>query len=80
MYNSAEYSYENEKHHLTDDDALEQYKKAKTLHPDAIVVLEDLECGHWDVDIYKTPEQKEVFYKNRLTKLFSQWREKVAYR
>ena len=76
MYNSFEYSYENTKHHLDDDEALEYYKRAKKLHPDAIVVLEDLACGHWDVDIYETPEQKELFYKKRLSNYFNKWRKK----
>jgi hypothetical protein len=78
MYNTVEYSYEDKKHHLTDDDTLEAYKKAKSLHPNAIVVLEDLACGHWDVDIYETPEQKESFYKKRLAKIFNQWRNRVG--
>lgn len=73
MYNTVEYSYENEKRHLHDDDALERYKEAKLQHPGAIVVLNDLDCGHWDVDIYETPEEKEKFYKKTVSKTMNHW-------
>lgn len=76
MY-SAEYTYNEEEHHLTENGALEAYKKARTEHPGAIVVLDDLNCGHWDVDIYETPEQKEAFYKREVVKLLRYWRSKV---
>ena len=80
MNNTVEYSYENEKRHLHGNDALERYKEAKLLYPNAIVVLNDLDCGHWDVDIYETSKQKEVFYKKRLSQILNQWRKKLSYR
>lgn len=80
MYNTVEYTYEDQKHHLTDDDAVDAYKKAKRLHPDALVILDDLSCGHWDVDIFETPKQKEVFYQKRLSRLLREWRNKITHR
>ncbi len=72
MYNTVEYSYDTGNRHLTDDEALDYYKKAKATHPNAIVVLDDLNCGHWDVDICVTDEQKKMFYRRRLEGLYKQ--------
>lgn len=77
MYNVVEYSYDDEKHHLNDKEALEAYTKAKKLHPGAIVVLDDLACGHWDVDIYETPEQKNAYYTKAIVRKLKQWRDKA---
>lgn len=77
MSNYTEYTFESKDQHLKEVDVLDQYKKAKALNPDAIVILEDLSCGHWNVNIYKTPEQKEEFYKKRISRLFGEWRRKL---
>ncbi len=56
-----EYSYDDDTRHLEDSEALEKYKSVKALHPDALVVLDDLKCGHWDVEVYKTEEEKQEY-------------------
>ena len=70
MYTS-DYSYENEKTHLSENDVLESYKKTRMENPGAIVVLKDLDCGHWDVEVYDTPERKEVYYRQSISKLLN---------
>ncbi len=60
-----EYSYEDDTQHLKDDEALEAYKREKARNPDALVVLDDLPCGHWDVEVYKTDEEKEEYLGKR---------------
>lgn len=64
-----EYSYEENTRHLDDGEALEKYKREKIANPDAVIVLDDLACGHWEVDVYKTPEEKEGFLRKRLAEL-----------
>ncbi len=56
-----EYSYEDDTFHLTDEEALETYRREKAIHPDALIVLDDLHCGHWDVEVYKTRDEKEEY-------------------
>jgi len=60
-----EYSYEDDTPHLNDEEALEAYRRKKARHPDALVVLDDLHCGHWDVEVYKTEEEKEAYLGKR---------------
>jgi hypothetical protein len=60
-----EYSYEDETLHLNDEEALESYRREKTRHPDALVVLDDLRCGHWDVEVYETEKEKEEYLGKR---------------
>lgn len=62
--------YEVEKDHLTGDEALDKFQREKTNHPDAIITLEDFDCGHWEVNTYRTELEKQVFYRSRLSKLF----------
>jgi len=68
--NILEYSYDENTRHLDDDEALEKYNREKSLHPDAIITLVDLDCGHWDVETYKTSEEKESFLRKKLSSLW----------
>lgn len=68
-----DYSYDDETHHLDDDEALEKYKREKALHPDALIVLDDLACGHWDVDVYKSSDEKEAFLRKRVDKILEKF-------
>lgn len=61
-----EYSYEDDTCHLDDDEALEIYRREKAIHPDALIVLDDLHCGHWDVEVYRTEEEKEEYLGKRV--------------
>ena len=72
MYSTVEYTYDNDRRHLSDDDAIEAYKSAKLSHPDAIVILEDLNCHHWDVRVYENEKQKELYYHKRLNSVYRQ--------
>ena len=60
-----EYSYDENTEHLDDAEALEMYRREKAQHPDALVVLDDLSCGHWDVEVYKTEEEKREYLEKR---------------
>lgn len=62
----VEYSYDDETHHLKDDEALEKYKHEKAFHPDALIVLQDLECGHWDVETYTSDTEKQEYLQKRV--------------
>ena len=52
--------------HLNDREASDTYRKEKTNNPDAIVTLEELVCGHWNVGVYATPAEKEAFLYNKM--------------
>lgn len=67
MNGVAEYTYE--KNHLTEAEALERYEREKSLYPDGLVVLEDLDCGHWEVNVYRTESEKEIFFQKKLTEM-----------
>ncbi|HYG10004.1 MAG TPA: hypothetical protein VD835_08670 [Pyrinomonadaceae bacterium] len=70
MSTVLEYSYEENTRHLDDSEALEKYKREKAVNPDALIVLDDLRCGHWEVEVYKTPQEKENFLRKRLAELW----------
>jgi len=61
-----EYSYEPK--HLSEAEALLRYQREKSAKPDAIVVLDSLDCGHWIVRTYSTDSEKHRFYKRKLSK------------
>lgn len=66
-----EYSYDAISSHLSEKKAIEQYKRAKSLYPDALVELKDYDCGHWSVHVYQTPSEKQEFFHRRLNGIFS---------
>lgn len=67
-----EYSYEDKTTHIREADVLKNYKEQKTLYPNAVVTVDNLDCGHWRIETFKTEEQKQVFYKKKLSKMVSE--------
>jgi phosphoenolpyruvate-protein kinase (PTS system EI component) len=68
MSELLEYTYEEEKpDHLSEREALESYARAKREHPDALIVLRDLDCGHWQIKTYETDAEKNAFLSKRLS-------------
>jgi hypothetical protein len=63
MSDTLEYSYEEAPSHLTESEALDGYTKARLEHPDALVRLRDLDCGHWQVTIHETPAEKDALFR-----------------
>jgi len=66
MREMEEYTYGSKSKHLNNREASDTYRNEKTNHPDAIVTLEELACGHWTVDVYATPAEKETFLYNKI--------------
>ena len=66
-----EYSYDIVSSHLSEKKAIEQYERAKSSYPDALVELKDYDCGHWSVQIYQTPSEKQEFFHRRLNSILS---------
>jgi hypothetical protein len=68
-----EYRYDTD--HLSETEAFQQYRTEKALHPDSIVTLEKLDCGHWAVRVYSSVSEKEALLRKKLddyiTNLFS---------
>ena len=60
------YDYEEKKDHLDADEALKVFLKER-MQNDALVVLEDLKCGHWNVKVLRTDREKEEYLKERIT-------------
>jgi hypothetical protein len=70
MSSVLEYTYDDEKP-LSDREALETYTREKSNDPDALVVLDQLNCGvHWRVRTYKSEEDKEEYLKEKVRKIF----------
>ena len=70
MSEPIEYSYDEENaQHLSDGEALERYSRARREHPDSLVILRDLDCGHWQIRTYETAEEKNAFLSRRLTSM-----------
>ena len=65
-----EYTYEDRPDHLTDREAIERYTKMQANHPDALIMLRDLDCGHWQVRMYETEAEKNAFLRRRLSLVF----------
>jgi hypothetical protein len=71
MSTVLEYTYDEEKP-LSDKEALDAYGREKVDNPDALVVLDRLNCGvHWRVKTYKTKQAKEEFLTGKVRKIFN---------
>ncbi len=66
MAELAEYTYNERDDHLTEAEALGRYAVTRREDPTAIVVLRDLDCGHWQVKTYSSEAEKNAFLRNRL--------------
>ena len=64
MPDFVEYKYDPD--HLTEKEALERYKLEKARHPNSIVTLDKLECGHWTVKVYSSVSEKESALRRKL--------------
>ena len=71
-YDEAGYSYETKLGHLTERKAIEEYKRAKQANPEALVTLDDLDCGHWAVAVHSTEQEKQAVLARKLADIFSQ--------
>ncbi|HEX8746732.1 MAG TPA: hypothetical protein VF717_05990 [Pyrinomonadaceae bacterium] len=70
MSSIVEYSYEYDNGHLSEEEALEKYSREKANHPNAIVIIDDLDCGHLEVEVYETEREKQAFYRKKLAEYF----------
>ena len=70
MPTTLEYTYETKQPHLTEREAIERYKRALVKGRDALVVLDDLDCGHWTVSVFRTPQEKEQYYRDKISSLY----------
>lgn len=66
----AEYSYDKAQGHLTDREALEYYKKTREAFKDALITLNDLDCGHWSVDVYQSDDEKDALYRQKASEMY----------
>jgi hypothetical protein len=70
MSSVLEYTYDEEKP-LSDAEALDTYTKERAANPDALVVLDQLNCGaHWRVKTYKSNAEKEEYLSGKVKKIF----------
>ena len=68
----SEYTYES-KRSFNHSEALNEYKRAiQRHHPDALIVLDDLGCGHWNVIVLQTSAEKDQYYRRRLSSFYKQ--------
>lgn len=64
-----EYSYSNDSPFLSEREATEAYVRAKREDPSALVYLDQLDCCHWSVQVYRTDEDKNEFLMRYYQKL-----------
>ena len=64
--------------HLTEREAVDRYASARKEDPTALVVLDELDCGHYRIRVKKTDAEKTAYltrylrrYYERLLKSFS---------
>lgn len=70
MSTVLEYTYEDDKT-LSDTQALETYTREKSQNPEALVVIDRLNCGvHWRVSTYKSKREKEEYLRDKIKKIF----------
>lgn len=69
MAELAEYTYDEQRDHLSDSEALEQYASLRREQPGALVVLSDLDCGHWQIKSYATDAEKTAYLRSRLNSM-----------
>lgn len=62
----AEYTYDEQNDHLSDAEAIEQYSSLRREQPHTLVVLRDLDCGHWQIKTYETDADKTAYMRRRL--------------
>ena len=70
--NIDEYEYAFEAH-FDETEVMDRYNKEKQKHPDALVVIEDLPCGHFEINLYKTEKDKQAFYRRRWVSVFAEF-------
>lgn len=71
------YTFDYKPRHLTEKEVLTRYQNVKTSEPDALVVLEDLDCGHWTVNVYRTKREKNNYLKHRADSLIQRLLERI---
>ncbi len=60
------YSYDDDHHHLNAKEAMKRYAEVKERFANAIIELEPLGCGHFDVEAHKTDEAKKAFTRKKM--------------
>ena len=70
MAELAEYTYDEQTAHLSESEAIERYTSLRREKPDALLVLRDLDCGHWRVQAYQTDAEKNAYFRRRLDSIF----------
>jgi hypothetical protein len=63
----AEYAYETP--HLKESEVADRYTREKSRYPDAIVTIDNLDCGHFNVEVYRTENEKQAFYNRHVNRL-----------
>ena len=76
MSSVLEYTYD-EIQPLDEKEAVEKYTSEKSNYPDALIVIDGLDCGnHWTVKTYKTDREKETLLRKTVEKMlekFARW-------
>lgn len=67
-----EYEYGFEAH-FDEDEAVDRYNRERQKHSSALVVIEDLSCGHFEVNVYKSEKDKQAYYRRKLSSVFAEF-------
>jgi hypothetical protein len=65
--------YDQAEGHLSENEALKRYERVRSEHPEALIILKDLDCGHWKLIVKETEAEKSQYigdYFSRVLKRF----------
>ncbi len=64
--------------HLDDGKMIEVYQLQKQQHPNALISVDDHDCGHWTVTVYKTDLEKHLYFSRMLAELWTDFAKVMA--
>ena len=66
---TKEYRYDdNELAHMDESDVLDSYRNVREKHRDSLIILEDLDCGHWHVTVHSSDDEKDTVLRDHMRK------------
>ncbi len=67
--------YDKAEGHLTESEAVTRYSDLRKEKPEALIILKDLDCGHWKISIHETDADKHAYLQGYLQRMVNTfWR------
>ncbi|MEK6335081.1 MAG: hypothetical protein AABM67_09040 [Acidobacteriota bacterium] len=72
------YGYGTGRRHLSDEEMIEAYQLRREEDPGALIAVDDHDCGHWTLTVYKTDIEKQLFFARKLAELWGHFAARLA--